>query len=480
MQNNLQSQAEVLVIGSGPNGLAAALTMAHAGWPVTVIESGATAGGGVRSAALTLPGYLHDVCSAVHPLAVCSPFFTSLPLADNGLEWVHAPLPLAHPLDNGTVAFLAKTVEKTAENLGSDAAAWAKLFCPLVADWQRLLPELLAPPIHWPRHPLLLGRFGLSGMRSAAGVAGRFKGVLAPALFAGLAAHSSLRLEDPISAAFALVLGTAAQAGGWPFPRGGAQKITDALTACLSQMGVAIQTGCPVTDLRQLPPAQAIFLDLTPRQVLNIAGDRLKPDYRKRLQRYRYGPGVCKIDWALAEPIPWRAEPCRRAGTVHLGGTLEEIAAGEREVWKGKHPQRPFVILAQPSCFDPTRAPAGRHTAWAYCHVPNGSAEDASLAIEAQVERFAPGFRDLILARHVRTAAGHELYNTNYVGGDINGGVQDWRQFLARPVMRKDPYSTGTPGLYLCSSATPPGGGVHGMCGWHSARAALKAHYSAF
>ncbi|MFA5514860.1 MAG: NAD(P)/FAD-dependent oxidoreductase [Desulfuromonadales bacterium] len=470
------SMAEVVVVGSGPNGLAAAIVMAREGWPVTVVESAAAIGGGLRSAELTLPGFTHDICSAVHPLAVASPCFAELPLAEHGLHWVHAPLPLAHPFDDGTAAILARNIEETGESLGPDAETWKNLFSPLVADWEPLLAEILAPPLHLPSHPLLLARFGHTGLRSATGVAERFRGMRAAGLFAGLAAHSFLPLEKKLSAAFALVLGAAGHAVGWPFPRGGAQKIADALTSCLQGMGGEICTGRTISNLRQLR-AKTVFLDVTPRQLLEIAGERFSKMYRNRLRQYRYGPGVCKVDWALAEPIPWRAEACRRAGTVHLGATLEEIAAGEGQVWAGKHARQPFVLLTQPSRFDPTRAPAGRHTGWAYCHVPSGSNEDMSAAIEAQVERFAPGFRDCILARQVRTAAGYERYNANYIGGDINGGVQDLWQCVARPVFAAHPYRTSVPGLYLCSSATPPGGGVHGMCGWHAAQAALQTLY---
>ncbi|MBE0595712.1 MAG: NAD(P)/FAD-dependent oxidoreductase, partial [Desulfuromonadales bacterium] len=327
-------------------------------------------------------------------------------------------------------------------------------------------------------HPLLLARFGFQGLRSATWLARhRFQQEPARALFAGLAAHSLLRLEQPITAAFGLVLGAAGHAVGWPFPRGGAQRLADALAGCLRELGGKILTDWPVAALEELPPARTIFLDLSPRQLLQLAGHRLSRHYRSQLEKFRYGPGVCKVDWALAGPIPWRAADCARAGTLHLGGTLEEIAASERAVWAGEHPERPLVILAQQSRFDPTRAPAGRHTGWGYCHVPNGSEVDLSDRIEAQVERFAPGFRELILARHVRTAAGYERYNPNYVGGDINGGAQDLRQLFTRPVAREVPYATGIAGLYLCSSSTPPGGGVHGMCGYYAARAALKAQY---
>lgn len=465
---------EVLVVGAGPNGLAAAVAMAREGWPVTVLEMADTPGGGARSAELTLPGFTHDVCSAIHPLGAGSPFFNDLGL---GVDWIHPPVPLAHPFDDGSVALLERDMEATGRTLGPDAAAWTALFAPLVDDWNRLIPEILAPPIHFPRHPLTLARFGMSALRSAVRVARGFEGKSARGLFAGMAGHSILPLETPGSAAFGLVLGAAGHAVGWPFPRGGTQKITESLVSCLTSMGGKLLTGRRVFHLKDLPPARTIFLDLTPRQVLSLAAERLESHYRRRLARYRYGPGVCKVDWALSGPIPWRAAECARAGTLHLGGALEEIAAAERAVWQGEHPERPFVILAQQSLFDPSRAPQGQHTGWAYCHVPHGSERDVSGIIEEQVERFAPGFRELIVARHVRTAGAFERYNPNYVGGDINGGVQDLRQLFARPAAREIPYATGAPGLYLCSSSTPPGGGVHGMCGFNAAQAALKAQY---
>ncbi len=471
------SSTEVLVVGSGPNGLAAAIEMAREGWPVTVFEGAETIGGGLRSAQLTLPGFVHDVCSAIHPMAVSSPFFASLDLAAHALEWIHAPIPLAHPFDDGTAAVLARSVERTGDSLGGDGAAWGDLFGPLVRNWEALIAEILGPTLHLPRHPFALGRFGVSALRSAVGLATRrFEGERARGLFAGLAAHSFLPLEQPASAAFGLVLGASGHAAGWPMPRGGSQRIADALVSCLQQMGGRVETGRWIDAPQALPKARTVFLDLTPRQVLRIAGERLPANYRGQLERYRYGPGVCKVDWALSAPIPWRAAECRAAGTLHLGGTMEEIAASERAVWRGEHPQRPFVILAQQSLFDASRAPEGAHTGWAYCHVPSGSERDLSEAIEAQVERFAPGFSKTILARKVVSAAAYERYNPNYVGGDINGGVQDLRQIVARPVA-EHPYSARVPGLYLCSASTPPGGGVHGMCGYHAAHLALKEQY---
>ena len=469
------SPADAIVVGAGPNGLAAAIELARAGLTVTLIEGEAQIGGGVRSATLTLPGFVHDVCSAVYPLGVASPFFTTLPLSEHGLEWIHPPAPLAHPLDDGTAALLERSFAATAASLGEDAEAWRRLLQPLAEGWPQLADDILAPP-HLPRHPLLLARFARHALRSAQGLAeARFRGPRARALLAGLAAHSFLPLDRPATAAIGLVLGLLGHTVGWPVPRGGAGSLSAALAAHFQSLGGRIETATPVRTLDQLPAARTILLDMTPRQLLEIAGDRLGPRYRRRLQSYRYGPGVFKVDWALAGPIPWRATECARAGTVHLGGTLEEIAVGEQAVWQGRHPERPFVLLAQPSLFDPSRAPAGSHTGWAYCHVPNGSTADMTEAVERQVERFAPGFRDLILARHTRTAAGYELYNPNCIGGDINGGVQDLRQIFARPVPGPAPYATDREGLYLCSSSTPPGGGVHGMCGYHAARAALRS-----
>jgi phytoene dehydrogenase-like protein len=463
---------DVIVIGSGPNGLAAAITLARAGRSVLVREAEKTIGGGTRSAELTLPGFVHDICSAVHPLGLASPFFRTLPLAEHGLEWIHPPAPLAHPLDDGTAIVLERVVDLTAEALGADSAAYRSLMNPLVADWAKLDTALLGP-LRLPRHPLALARFGLAALRSAYGLASsRFKGERARALFAGLAAHSMLPLELRPSAAFGLVLGITAHAVGWPIPRGGSQKIANALASYLRSLGGEIVTDARVDSVDELPPARAILCDITPRQLLKIAGHRLSAGFRRKLERYRYGPGAYKIDWALDSPIPWKAAKCARADTVHLGGTLEEIAASERAAWEGRQPQKPFVLLAQSSLFDPTRAPPGKHTAWAYCHVPNGSNLDMTERIENQIERFAPGFRSRVLGRSVMAPAQLEQRNANLVGGDINGGVQDLRQLFLRPTARL--YSTSSRGLYLCSSSTPPGGGVHGMCGYFAALKALR------
>ena len=439
-----------------------------------VVEGRDTVGGGARSAALTLPGFLHDVCSAVHPMAAGSPFFSTLPLSEHGLDWVHPPAPLAHPLDDGTAVMMERSVEATADGLGPDAASYSALFVPLVSDWDKLTVDILGP-LRFPRHPLVTARFGLTGLRSARSVAqARFRGERARALFAGLAAHSILPLERPLSAAFGLVLGAAGHAVGWPMPRGGAQRISGALASHLTSLGGRIETGVPVERLEDVPAAAVTLLDMTPRQVVKIAGRRLPGRFRRSLDAYRYGPAAFKVDWALSGPVPWSASECARAGTVHLGGSMDEIANAERDVWLGRHPDRPFVLLSQPSLFDPSRAPEGRHTVWAYCHVPNGSRFDMTDRIEAQVERFAPGFRERILKRSVRSPAALEEYNPNCVGGDINGGVQDLGQLFSRPARMLNPYSIPSTDIYICSSSTPPGGGVHGMCGYFAARAALR------
>ncbi len=470
---HLQKRYDAVIAGSGPNGLAAAITLARADRSVLVLEAEATVGGGTRSAELTLPGFVHDICSAVHPLAVASPFFRSLPPADVHLEWVQPPAPLAHPLDDGTAVMLERSVGATAAGLGPDAMAYRRLITPLVDDCTELMTDILGP-LRLPRHPLALARFGWYAICPARGLAESvFSGERARALFAGLAAHSMLPLETPVSAGFGLVLAMLGHAAGWPLSRGGSQQIADRLAGYLRSLGGEIVTGTRVSSLDQLPDAGTILLDVTPRQVIDIAGDRLPARYRRRLVRYRYGPGAFKVDWALDGPIPWRAKECERAATVHLGGTLAEIAASERAVWRGMHPARPFVLLAQPSLFDQSRAPAGKQTIWAYCHVPNGSTFDMTQRIEAQIERFAPGFRDRILARSVMPPAALERHNANYIGGDINGGVQDIRQLFTRPVPRLVPYAIPVRGLFICSSSTPPGGGVHGMCGYFAARAAL-------
>jgi len=466
---------DAIVVGAGPNGLAAAITLARAGHSVRVYESAATAGGGMRTAGLTLAGFRHDVCATVVALTRASPFFATVDLAARGVEVVHPDAPLAHPLDGGRVAVLERSVASTAAGLGGpDGRAWRRLFGPLVRDSEKLALELLRPVVRPPRHPLALARFGPAAVRSVEGLArGRFRDDPARALFAGIAAHAMLRLDRPFSASFGLALGTFAHAVGWPVVRGGTQALADALVAELEAAGGELVTGHRVGSLTELPAARAVLLDVTPRQLAAIAADRLAPRARRHAERFRYGPGIFKLDWALDGPVPWAADGSRRAGTVHLGGTLEEMAGAEADVAAGRHPDRPYVLLVQYAPWDPTRAPAGKTTAWAYCHVPSGSTVDMTERMEAQVERFAPGFRDRILARAARGPAHIEAYDENYVGGDINGGIQDIRQLIFRPWPSLDPYRVG-PGIYLCSSSTPPGGGVHGMSGMNAARSALR------
>jgi phytoene dehydrogenase-like protein len=457
-------KTRAVVVGSGPNGLSAAIVLARAGYAVTVYEGAEAIGGGARSAALTLPGFIHDVCSAVHPLAACSPCFEQWPLAAHGLDWVHPDAPLSHPLDDGTAVTLKRSLDATAANLGADGAAWRALFKPFVDEWGSLRHDVLAP-LGMPRHPWAMARFGMAAIQSARGLAeARFRGVRARALFAGIAAHSALPMEAPLGAGIGLVLGICAHAVGWPFPRGGAQAITDALAGYLRSLGGVIVAGNRVTAL---PDAPVTLCDVTPRQMLALGGERFGGPFRAALGQYRYGPGAFKLDWALDGPIPWRAPECARSATVHLGGTLDEIAQ-----WEGGHTGRPFVLLVQHTLFDATRAPAGKHTAWAYCHVPNGSTVEMTQAIEDQVERFAPGFRARILARSVMPPAAMEQHNPNLVGGDVNGGALDAGQFFLRPTRRW--YRTPLADVWMCSASTPPGGGVHGMCGYHAASKFLQ------
>ena len=465
---------DAVVVGSGPNGLAAAITLVRAGCSVLVVEAAETIGGGLRSKPLTLPGFVHDVCAAIHPLAKASPFFRSLPLADRGVTWIEPDAPLAHPMDDGQAILLERSLQCTGAALGADGDAYVNLMAPLVQHWEPLMDMLLGP-LRMPRRPLLMARFGLPGLRSAQALAeAKFTGDTTKALLAGLAAHAVLPLHKRPTAAFGLVLAILGHAVGWPFVHGGSQRLADALASYLASLGGEIQVNTPIACVDDLPPCRVVLLDVTPRQMLRLAGHRLTSSYRRQLERYRYGPGVFKMDWALDGPIPWRAEACRRAATVHLGGTLHEIAAAERAAFNGQHREKPFVILAQPSLFDGTRAPAGQHTAWAYCHVPHGSRFDMSERIESQIERFAPGFQDRVLARHVMAPAALEQYNSNYVGGDISGGVQDLRQLFTRPALRWKPYATPDKKLFICSAATPPGGGVHGMGGYFAAQSALR------
>jgi phytoene dehydrogenase-like protein len=458
------------VVGSGPNGLAAAIVLAQAGLEVEVLEAEALPGGAARSMQLTLPGFWHDFGSAVYPLAVGSPFFSSL-LEDHGLEWIHSPAPLAHPLDDGTAVVLERDLGAVAGHLGEDGMAWQRLMGPGVEHWHNLARDVLGPATVRVRRPWLMARFGVRALQPAERIARRFRGERARALFAGLAAHSFLRLDEPLSAAFGLLLGIAAHAVGWPIPRGGAQSLTDALCRCLSRLGGIVRTSSPVHTVAALSAYDLVLLDVTPRQLLLMGGEQMSRGERRRLARFRYGMGVFKVDYALRGPIPWRAPECSRAVTVHLGGTFEQIAAGEDATKAGRCAEHPFVLLAQPTLYDPSRAPAGRHTAWAYCHVPNGSSEDMLGRLEGQIERFAPGFREMVLARRVLSPVGLEGMDANLVGGDIGGGALDSGQFLFRPTWRR--YATSMPGMYLCSASTPPGGGVHGMCGYHAAKMAL-------
>jgi phytoene dehydrogenase-like protein len=467
---------DAVVIGSGPNGLAAAVTLAQKGRSCLVVEQHAVIGGGTRSLQLTLPGFIHDVCSAIHPLGVASPFFRTLPLDQHGLEWVHPRVPLAHPFDDGPAAVLNHEVAATAHTFGDerDEKAYIRLMEPLVRAWPKLTHDALRPMVRLPRHPIALARFGLRGIQSAERLARRhFRGERAAGWFAGLAGHGIIPLEQTSSAAVALMLAAAGHAVGWPMPRGGAQSIADALASYFKSLGGQVRTGVTVASLKDLPPARAYLFDTSPGTLLQVAGRDFPAGYVRRLEAFKHGPGVFKVDWALSGPIPWSDPTCRYAGTVHLGGTFEEIAAAERAPWENQHARRPFVLLAQQSRFDLSRAPAGKHTAWAYCHVPNGSTFDMTERIEEQVERFAPGFRDIVLARHTMNCPQMQRHNPNLVGGDITGGANTLGQLIARPRMFR-PYATPDKRFFLCSSSTPPGGGVHGMCGHFAALAALR------
>lgn len=466
---------DAVVVGAGPNGLAAAIELARAGKSVLVCEAKATIGGGARTAELTLPGFLHDICSAIHPLGVGSPFFRTLPLEQYGLEWLYADIELGHPFDDGTAALLYRSIESTVATLDpGDAARYKLLVEPFAERWDALAADILGP-LGIPKNPFLMGGFGVGALQPARLLAGQwFHGPRARALFAGMAAHSFLRLGSLASASFGMVLAILGHAVGWAIPRGGSQSIVDAMAAYFQHLGGTIEVGRPVTRLDELPDSRAVLFDLTPRQILDIAGDALPSGYRQRLEGYRYGPGVFKMDWALSEPIPWTNPDCRRAGTVHVGATYDEIVRSEQAIWEAHKDRRPFVLVAQQSIADDTRAPDGQHTGWAYCHVPSGSTEDMSDVIIGQIERFAPGFRDTILQTHTTNTQQLQAYNANYIGGDVNGGVQDILQLFTRPVARLSPYTTPNKRLYICSASTPPGGGVHGMCGYHAARAALR------
>lgn len=470
------TEYDAIVVGAGPNGLAAAITLQQKGLQVLLIEGKEILGGGLRTMELTLPGFKHDVCSAIHPMAAGSPFFNSLPLQDFGLQFVEPPVAAAHPFDDGTAAVLKRSLEETAASLGVDQRTYYDLIHPVVKNWNHLRGDILGP-LRLPAHPVLMARFGWKALRSASAIAGKFKTEKAKGLWAGMAAHSIQPLSNISSAAIGFILLATGHLYNWPIPLGGSQSIADALVAYFCSLGGQIEKGWYVRSLEQLPSSKAVLLDVTPRQLLEIAGHKLSSFYKWQLNRYRYGMGVFKIDWALDAPAPFIAEACRQAGTVHLGSTFREIAWSESKTANGGYSEKPYVLFAQQSVFDKSRAPEGKQAAWAYCHVPNGSREDMTEAIENQVERYAPGFRDRILARHTLNAAQMEAYNPNYIGGDINGGVIDIGQLFTRPALRWSPYRTSAKGIYICSSSTPPGGGVHGMCGYHAAMRALKDHF---
>jgi phytoene dehydrogenase-like protein len=471
------SEYDAIVVGAGPNGFAAAIELARNGRSVLLREAAPEIGGGLRTAdGLTRPGFLHDICASVYPLGAGSPYFSRLGLEEHGLEWVHPPAPLAHPFDDGMAALLERATDATGETFGNahDALAYERLMHPFLEHWAALSGDILAP-LHLPRHPVLFARFGLRALQSASGLAKRsFGGERARALFCGICAHAVVPPSYVATTAYGLTLALAGHAVGWPIVRGGSRRLAEALASALRALGGEIVVDAPVRSLDDLPPARTVLLNLTPRQVLQIAGDRLPSRYRRALARFRHGPGVFKIDWALSAPIPWRAPGCARAGTVHLAGTLSEVEAAEEAPWQGEHAERPFVLLGQPSLIDDTRAPAGAHTAWAYCHVPFGSTVDMTERIETQVERFAPGFRDVILARHTMNTVELEAHDMNIVGGDIGAGANVLGQLFFRPMVKRVPYATSIEGVFLCSASTPPGGGVHGMSGYHAARAALR------
>lgn len=467
----MSKKLKACVIGAGSNGLSAAIVLAAAGIPVDVFEAEATPGGAVRSMELTLPGFVHDFGSAVYPLGAGSPFFSSLPLQTLGLEWIHSPAPVAHPLDDGTAIVLERDLNEMVSQLGQDGYAWRILMQPLVEHWREFVPEILRPVLRFPKHPWLLAHFGMSALLSAKAIARRFQSERTRALFGGLAAHSFLPLDEPLSGAFGILMAVPAHAVGWPIPRGGSGALTNALCSHLATLGGKIITSSPVESLGSFSEYDLTLCDVTPRQLVAIAGQHLSGSYTRQLGKFRYGPGAFKVDYALSGPIPWTAPECRRAATVHLGGSFDEIAASERATQEGKCADRPFVLVVQPTLFDPSRAPAGKHTAWAYCHVPNGSTIDMLPKIEDQLERFAPGFREIVLARHVLPPARLQSMDANLVGGDIAGGIVDLRQMLFRPTRKL--YRTSAKNIYLCSSSTPPGGGVHGMCGYHAAQTAL-------
>jgi phytoene dehydrogenase-like protein len=466
---------DAVIVGAGPNGLAAAITIAEAGKSVVVLEGSDRIGGGTRTAELTLPGFHHDVCSAIHPLAAVSPFFRAAGLERYGMELVQPEIAHVHPLDGGRAGVLHQSLADTVAGLGIDGKAWDRHIGSAVRNWPKLSEGVLGPLVRVPRHPFAMLGFGLRGVLPAT-VAGRvFDTDEAAGLFAGAAAHTFLPLSRPFTTAMGIMLLASGHVAGWPCIRGGSERMADAMGARLAELGVTIQVDHPVASLADIPPARAVLFDVTPRQLLEICGDDLPAGYRKRMGRFRYGPGVFKVDYALSEPVPWTNEHARRTGSLHLGGTLAEIAAGEADVAAGRHPDRPFVLVGQPTLYDDSRAPAGRHTLWTYCHVPSGSDVDMSDAIDRQIERFAPGFRDVVLARHSAGNRWYEDYNPNFIGGDIAGGSHGGLQLVLRPRPGVRPYRTGNPRYFLCSASTPPGGGVHGMCGLNAANAALSS-----
>lgn len=471
------TEYDAVVIGSGPNGLSAAVKLAMEGLQVLVVEAKNTIGGGTRTLELTEPGFLHDICSAVHPTAAGSPFFKTLPLEDYGLEWIHPDIPYSHPMDDEHSVHVYRSLERTAAGLRDDSRAYSKLYKPIADNWDALSEDIFGT-LRIPSNPLSMARFGLYGMLSARRLSDLlFKNSRTKAMFGGAAAHSILPLTNAFSASFGLVLNSSAHAVGWPVAKGGSAAITSALADYFKSLGGKIQTALTVSSLSDIPTAKSVFFDLTPWQIASILENELPASYWSKLLQYRYGPGVYKMDYALSEPVPWKDPELLKSGTLHLGSSFEELAVSEKEVWEGKHPDKPYVLLSQPSLFDHSRAPEGKHTLWAYCHVPNGSERDMTNEIEDQIERYAPGFRDTVISRHGMSSMEFEVYNPNYIGGDINGGAQMLKQLFGRPVLKWNPYKIPLKGMYICSSSTPPGGGVHGMCGYHSAVSALKTEF---
>lgn len=468
---------DALIIGSGPNGLAAGIRLAQEGLSVKIFEKADTIGGGTRTLELTQPGFQHDICSAIHPMAKASPFLNTLPLEEYGLEWIHPEVPVAHPLDDQPAGALFRSLDKTADHLGKDGKTYRKWITTFMDSWDDLLTDILAPFSPIPNNPILMARFGLKALRSANGFAKRYDTEKARAVFAGVAAHGIMPFDTTATAAIGLVLETAAHTVGWPYPKGGSHAITKAMAQYFKSLGGKIETGVEVTSVDELPKSATILFNNTPKQILKIAGNNLLPSYVKKLHNYKYGQGVFKLDFALSDPIPWKDEMCRKAGTVHVGGTLEEIAASEKQSATGMHPEKPYVLVAQQSLWDETRAPDNKHTGWAYCHVPNGSTRDMTEPIIRQIERFAPGFRDCIIDSHSMHAQDMQIYNPNYIGGDINGGRADITQLFTRPAGLFDPYHIPKTNMYIASSSTPPGGGVHGMCGYHAAESVLRGEF---